>query len=262
MPRVVLELVDQLAVAGHAVALPDDLDLVVVPALLAARRCRRSRRVEVVDRARLLRLAVLAVVELDLVAAVDRDPRLVVRRRAGPRAGVRPLVDRHARVREAHERAAVGAPAVRPALAELELQLEVPVLRDRVPEHPEPVDRRDAARAVVERLEVAGAGLGPLGQRRRAVVEQLLVLRRRRSATGRRPRGTGSARCPSRPRRPAGRASPAPGRPGPPSGRATRPSSGRPRRRGGRASAPPPRSAPRRCPWRSTPPCARRASRP
>ena len=62
------------------------------------------------------------------------------------------------RVREAHERAAVGEPAVGPALAELELELEVPVLLDRVPEHAQAADRRDVrAGLVLPQVELAAS---------------------------------------------------------------------------------------------------------
>src|SRR5690606_19193952 len=105
LPRSVLPLVDDLAVAQDRVLLPDDADLVVVPhALIRDAGLLETDRGEVVDRPGLLRLAAGTVVDLDLVAAHDRDPRLGLVLPALRRLGRR-------RVREADEHAAVGVRA-------------------------------------------------------------------------------------------------------------------------------------------------------
>ena len=127
--RHVLVLVDHDAVALDRVVLADDRDLQVVPR--AGRGDPGLRRVQVgepVDRAGLARVErrpVGRVVDLHLVAAVDRDPRRVVllvaveRRRAAGR--------RRLGRREPHLHAAVGARRRRRVVAELQPQREVAV---------------------------------------------------------------------------------------------------------------------------------------
>ena len=208
--------------------LADHADLVVGPLALrrraapgrgrAAGSCRSSRS-SAAHRVRV-------VVDLDLVAAVDRHPRRL--RCALPTRAAIPGARRAAssRVREAHERAAVGPVAVRPALPELELQREV---AERLARRTRASRGRRSVRmrAVGPQVErAARAGLLPVVQRRLRAVEDLVGGRRARrtSSTRRRRRGTPSppaplppwsvafsvtvtGRCCCRSVRPAGRAS-------------------------------------------------------
>ena len=144
----VLELLDQLAVAEDAVGLPDDLDLVVVP--LAERRGRSDLRdVVVVERCRSSRSCCSSPVcpsysWISWPHWMATHSRRVGRRCPCGRTCGRSAI-RRPRIREADEHAAVGEPAVLAALAELQLEPEVAVGLDRVPEHAQ-----------------AAAGVGPM----------------------------------------------------------------------------------------------------
>ena len=258
-----VELVDHLAVAADLVVLADDLDLVVLP--LAARlrradlrRCRccrtcrsspscasrRSRRRRAGSRGR------------------SRSPPRPAASRPRRSSSTRATARRLLRVREAHEDAAVGVPAVRPALAELELEPEVPEGLDRVPQHAQAADRRDAARSRRSsgRSGRSGACFHCASEASEPSKMTCVVRRPSRSSTARRRRGTPSARCPSPCRRPGASSVTSTGpvvacrlRSWP---RAPAPC----RRRGTRAAWSPRRSPP--CPSRSTRRRAHRARRP
>ncbi len=178
LARGVLEHLQHLTVAGDRVRLADDLDLVVDPrpARLDLRLSGVQRR-EVVHGARLLRLGRLVVVDLDLVTAVDRDPRRIALTRADlARVAVRRRASRGLdRVREAHEDATVAARA-RARVPPLQLDHEVAVVLDRVPRHAEARERAGVPAArVVDPVQAAGAGLRPLGHVGRRVEDRLLL---------------------------------------------------------------------------------------